>query len=129
MDFREFLALTEVNTVGKHNDHATGAMLQSTQTGSERNPSPGMEGHPNHLPSLDLVPTITKTSQIKYVEKNKNPIRILLADGTRLHFTWDEFKRIQGDEPTMGKTLTVVFQRFPSDTTEETSQIQSVRCY
>lgn len=115
--------------MGTHNDGPGGAFVTSDVSGSE-NPRSGMEGHPLHLPSLDLgMPSITKVSKIQFMEKNKNPIFIYLADGTKLYFTWDEFKKIKGAEPTVGKSITVVFQRFPGDSSDASSQIQSVLCH
>jgi hypothetical protein len=126
MNFREFL-LQERNTVGTHNDKATGAFLSSNQSGSEL---PDMlQGRGVNLPSTDLVPTISRSSPITFVELKKNPILVMLSDGTRMYFTWDEFRRIPGEEPKAGRMLSVTFQRFPGDDSKEYSQIQSVRCY
>jgi hypothetical protein len=126
MNFKEFLKLDEQNTVGTHNDYATGAFLSSDVNGSDG----GMGGTDRKPPffGLDLVPTITRQGRIKFIEMNKNPILILLTDGTRLHLTWDEYKRI-GKEPQVGKTMVVVFQRFPGDASESLSQIQSIEIY
>ncbi|MHA1948726.1 MAG: hypothetical protein ACW99G_03170 [Candidatus Thorarchaeota archaeon] len=125
MNFREYLQLFEANTVGKHNDGPSGGYFSSDQSGSEG--IPGLQGHPLHLPSLDAgLPTVTKTSKIQLVERNKNPIHIYLADGTKLYFNWDEFKRIKGSEPKVGKMMTVVFQRTHGDTRNEPSQLQTV---
>jgi hypothetical protein len=123
MNFKEFL--NEQNTVGKHNDYATAAFLPSDFTGSNT-PFLGVDRKPQ-LFGMDIVPTITRSAQIKLIERNKNPISILLVDGTRLHLTWDEFKRI-GIEPKVGQTITVTFQRFPGDSSQSLSQIQSIRC-
>jgi hypothetical protein len=126
MNFREFL-LQERNTVGTHNDYATGAYLSSNQSGSEL---PDMlQGRGMSLPSTDLLPTLSRCSPITFVELKKNPILVMLSDGTRMYFTWDEFRRIPGEEPKAGKTLSVTFQRFPGDDSKEYSQIQTVRCY
>lgn len=134
--FRDFITLQEQNTVGYHNDgpgggfvQTGGAYLSTNQSGSEQNPSTAMLGHPQWLPGLDLaIPTITKSSRVAFVERNKNPILVLLQDGTKLHFSWDQFKRIEGCEPERGKQLTVVFQRHPQAGKEEISQILSCRC-
>ena len=104
MNFREFL-LQEDNTVGKHNDYAMGAVLPTSYTGSE---SPDqLEGKGMSLPGLDLVPTVSRCSKITFVELKKNPILVLLADGTKMHFTWDEFKRIPGEKPEAGRMMSV----------------------
>jgi len=134
LTFREFL---EQNTVGYHNDgpgsgfvQTGGAYLGSDQTGSEQDPTKAMLGHPQWLPSLDFaIPTVSRTSTVAFVERNKNPILVMLQDGTKLHFSWDQFKRIEGSEPERGKQLTVTFQRNPKAGKEETSQILSCRCH
>jgi hypothetical protein len=132
LKFKEFVKLREMNTVGRHNDGPGGAFLSSDQTGSEA--APDMEGNPLHLPSIDLqipssIPTMTKTSVIRVVERNKNPIFVHLDDGTKLHFTWDEFKRIEGKEPSPGKKLYVVLLRREDDKREEPSQVQRALCF
>ena len=136
LTFREFFTLTEQNTVGYHNDgpgsgfvQTGGAYLSTDQSGSEQSPSASMLGHPQWLPGLDVaIPTVTKTSRVAFVERNKNPILVLLQDGTRLHFSWDQFKRIKGSEPERGKQLTVIFQRHHRAGKDESSQILSCRC-
>jgi hypothetical protein len=136
LSFREFI-LKEENTVGYHNDgpgggfiKTGGAYLSTDQTGSEQNPTLGMLGHSQWLPGLDLaIPTISVSSQVALVERNKNPILVLLRDGTRLNFSWDQFKRIEGCEPMRGKQMTVTFQRNPKAGKTEISQIISCRCH
>lgn len=75
------------------------------------------------------IPTIKKQSPIASVELTKNPIAIYLADGTKLFFTWDEFKRISGDKPCAGKTLYVVMERHPKDTSLQPSKIVKCHCH
>lgn len=121
MDFREFI---ESNTVGTHNDGPGGAYLDTliTQSGILSSPS-----SPIPLGGTDItVPTVNKTSQIRFIEFKKTPILIQLADGTRMYFTLDEFNRIPGGKPQVGKMMTVVFQRNPASQNETSSQIQSV---
>ena len=128
--FQEFISLKEQNTVGTHNDgnRQGGGFMTSDQTGSEG--VPGMEGHPLHMPGWDLgLPKVTKTAQIRFIEKTRNPITVQLTDGTRMFFTIDEFKRIKGCEPEVGKTMAVVFQRNPIDKSEAPSKIETIRCY
>ena len=75
------------------------------------------------LPNIKLdLPTTEKRAKIEYVVNNKNPIMIQLEDGSKLYFTLDEFKRIQG-RPEKGKTLVVHFQRIPNDQIQLPSQI------
>jgi len=122
LQFKKYL--TEQNTVGYHNDGPGAPYLTSDFTGSETPMNYG--GHPTWLPSLDLgLPTVTKTAKIIQIERNKNPISVMLQDQTRLYFTYDEFRRIKGSEPKEGKMMTVVFQRHPGDGSEAPSQVQS----
>mgnify|MGYP003337395045 CR=1 FL=1 len=39
-------------------------------------------------------------------KRNKNPIFIMLSDGTKLYLSWDEFRRVEGVEPEIGKKIT-----------------------
>jgi len=121
MEFKKYL---EQNTIGTHNDGPGAPYLTSDMSGSEQ-PNSNYGGRPNWLPSYDMgLPTVSKSSKIMTVERNRNPINVLLQDGTRLHFTYDEFKRIQGSEPQAGKIMTVTFQRNPNDESETPSKIQ-----
>lgn len=134
--FKEFI-LREENTVGYHNDGpgssfapSGGSYLGSDFTGSEQSTTMGLQGHPVHLPSLDMeIPLITRTGRVKFIERNRNPIFILLSDGTKLYLSWDQFKRIHGPEPEVGKMLSVTFQRHPKATQDENSQISSLTCF
>jgi len=75
---------------------------------------------------MDLgLPTITKSGTIDLMIKNKNPIFVQLSDGSKLFFTHDEFKRIDG-EPERGRKMTIVFQRLSNDTSKQPSQI--IKC-
>lgn len=104
-----------------------GGYLTSDFTGSEQTPK--MTGNPLHLPSIDfVVPKIQRSGVIKQLELKTNPIKMLLSDGTRLFFTYDEFKRIKGAKPEIGKTITVVMQRRLEDKTSNTSQIENIFC-
>jgi hypothetical protein len=66
--------------------------------------------------------SVQKTGRIISFLKNKNPIYIRLSDGTECNFTFDELKKIEGI-PEIGKTMTVIFQRHPSDITNNFSKI------
>ena len=68
------------------------------------------------------ISSVQRTGRITTLMKSKNPIYIRLSDGTECNFSFDEFKRIQGD-PNIGKTMTVVFQRNPDDSTRQYSKI------
>lgn len=132
MNFKQFLeehnplkiqASFSQNTVGSHNDFATSTFLPSTWTGSEN------LGSFNHgLPSTDLnIPTVTRNSKIRYIEKNKNPIKIMLLDGTKLFLTFDEFNRINSYKKLdVGQEINVTFQRQIGDKSLEPSKIIKV---
>lgn len=137
LSFRQFIELAEQNTVGYHNDgpgsgfaqSGGGAMLGSDWTGSEQPEAHGMLGRPLSLPSYDMaVPKVKRQSRVKVLERNNNPILMILDDGTRMSFTYDEFKRIEGREPQQGSLITVVFQRHPRMGASAMSQIDSIRC-
>ena len=124
LNFKEFF---EQNTVGKHNDYAAGAYLNSAQTGHG---GWDQKANPLNVPNLELgLPQVTKTGMVTHVERTKNPIAVFLSDGTRLFFSYDEFRRIKGCEPTPGRTLIVTFQRHPNNQSEHSSQIDKCRCY
>jgi len=79
-----------------------------------------------HLADIDLtIPSVTKTGRITILQLKKSPIYMRLSDGTELNFTWDEYKKIQG-KPSLGKTMTVIFQRHPKDVTNMNSKIEKV---
>lgn len=78
------------------------------------------------LPNLQLdLPTIEKKAKIEIVMDKKNPISIQLSDGSKLFFTYDEYKRIEG-VPERGKTLIVTMQRHPLDKSNLPSKI--IKC-
>lgn len=81
----------------------------------------------NSLPELHLdLPSTEKKSTIEYISDKKNPIVIQLSDGTKLFFTYDEYKRIEG-KPERGKMMIVTFQRLPNHATDLPSQITRCR--
>lgn len=91
-------------------------------------PSPtGYAGDPTSsidLPANSLtIPNVEKTGRIAVLLYKKNPIYIRLTDGTEAFFTYDEYHKIQGEPPAVGKTMTIVFQRHPNDASEERSKI------
>jgi len=78
------------------------------------------------LPSTDpTIPSVEKTGRITCLLLKKNPIYVRLSDGTEAHFSFDEWKRIEG-QPALGKTMTIVFQRHPQDWTQQASKIDHV---
>ena len=75
------------------------------------------------LPSTDMtLSSIEKTGRITTLLLKKNPIYIRLSDGTEANFTYDEYRKIQG-EPALGKNMTLIFQRHPSDASGQHSKI------
>ena len=75
------------------------------------------------LPSTDMtLSSIEKTGRITTLLLKKNPIYIRLSDGTEARFTYDEYRKIQG-EPALGKNMTLIFQRHPSDASGQHSKI------
>lgn len=137
LNFKEFLQkLEEQNTVGKHNDGPGAAYLSAAYTGGTTWQNPASLTTSSHnvrlpeSPGLEaILPSVTRTSQIKLLERNKNPIFMLLADGTKLYLSWDEFRRVKGQTPEVGKSLTVVFQRRDDDRSGTPSKINSILCH
>lgn len=111
------------NTVGTHNDAATAKFLSSTWTGSG-----DIDRIDQSLPVTDLeIPNVTRRSKIRLVEKNKNPIKVQLMDGTTIFLTVDEFRRIDSRtrlEP--NREITVTFQRREGDGGAEPSKVISI---
>lgn len=125
LNFKKFM---EQNTVGKHNDNATGGIVSSDL------PVLDTQKIPSLIVSKEmLLPSVRKTGKIVFLDRNSKQhsklITVLLSDQTKLYFTWDEFKAIKGLEPEVGKSLTVVFQRHAKDKSDEPSQIDSVLCH
>jgi hypothetical protein len=78
------------------------------------------------LPSQQLeLPTIEKRGKIVIIMDKKNPIYVQLSDNSKLYFSHDEYRRIEG-KPEKGKTMIVNMQRLPQDNSDLPSQI--VRC-
>lgn len=125
LDFKSFY---EMNVPGGMGDTAGGAFLTSDFTGSEV-PEKYLGRSPS-LPSTDLqLPSVTKSGRIVVLEKNKNPIFIQLSDGTKMYFTYDEFKRIAPISPEIGRTIVVSLQRHPKTPNDIMSQIENIKCY
>lgn len=100
-----------------------GAYASTDVTGTEQSPTMGYSGHSLHLPSTDLtIPSTVREGRITTLLTKKNPIYIRLSDGTEAHFTYEEFRRIEG-KPDLGKTMTIIFQRHPTDSGRSYSKI------
>ena len=110
-----------------------GPMVPATWSGSQVPDTMGLKGHPLHLPDIDIVlppegtvtPELKKIGFIKEFIYNKDPITVILDDGTTLYFTYDEYKRIQGDLPLVPKLtrLEVSFQTLPQSLYSTPSKI------
>lgn len=115
MNFKKFLEHNPLkihnsfsqNTTGKHNDFATSAFVS-----------------PNWLYTDLQIPTTEKRSEIQDIEKNKNPIKIIFKDGTKIYLTIDEFNRINSYKKLKkGEIVTITFQRNPQDNSSNLSKI------
>lgn len=103
-----------------------GALLSAgwTGSGSESGPTSDRTPYDPHLYGTDLtVPSVRAQGRILSVSYKQNPIHVSLSGGTELDFGYDEFSRIDG-KPEVGKVMTVVFQRHPSDRSGNTSKIE-----
>lgn len=75
------------------------------------------------LPALTLdLPSIEKRAKIETILDKKNPIYVQLSDGSKLFFSFDEFKKIHG-KPARGKTMVLTMQRLAHDKSDSPSQI------
>ena len=145
ISFREYLqAIDEQNTVGVHNDGPGSgfgggggmAFVPSHFTNSEdginnkidQTKLASLDGLiRKSVDNLDLnkgeTPLVTRKSRIMHMAMEENPIRIHLADGTRLFFTRGEWERC--GKPQTGQKMAVVLQRRDSDDSSKPSKIQS----
>jgi hypothetical protein len=108
-DFRNYLALSEY--VATH-----GAVLVPESFAWAKEIA-------KMLPSINLnMPTVEKKARIDLIIDKKNPIYVQLSDGSKLFFTFDEFRRIEG-KPERGRTMIVTMQRLSNDRSDLPSQI------
>jgi hypothetical protein len=128
MNFKNFLKITEQNTVGTHNDFAysSGAFIPSTWSGSEVNPEKLLP----HLPSTDLtIPQVSRSGFVQQIVLNKNPICIMIKDTnpelTKIYLPYDSYKKLP-KIPKEGDRITVVFQRHPEDNSDSISKIEKI---
>ena len=99
-----------------------GGAFVSDQFDNEKPNSTTMD-HPLWLPDTDItVPSLEKTGRITALLLKRNPIYIRLSDGTEANFTYDEYRRIEG-QPALGKVMTILFQRHPGDASRCYSKI------
>ena len=102
-----------------------GSMVSSTWDNSQASDTFNFAGRPLHLPDIDIAlppegtlsHQIKKNGLVKHFIYHKDPITVILDDGTTLYFTYDEYKRIKGDMPIVPNLtrLEVIFQRIPTD--------------
>ncbi len=148
MNFKEFFNLCEFAT---NLDAPLGTVIPAsipfgaTDSGLGQTPPQDDVVRRNEL-QLD-IPSVTVTGRISSIigpgqqqqnqnqqqDGRKNIIQITISGDsnktTHLLLNWHEFKRkhlIKGGELRVGNTVTVVFQRHPSDTSRTPSQIQSI---
>ena len=123
MNFREFI---EQNTVGTHNDTATGGYVDSSAAPDS------LEGRGMTMPTQVFQPNLTvRRGIVKGLgeenssgEPTRNPIPILLSDNTRLSLTWDQYKRI--GKPKKNWEMTVQFLRLADDDSKNPTGIHSI---
>jgi hypothetical protein len=103
-----------------------GAMVSPTWSNSDSGPQLGYAGYDNAKTETDLtIPSVQRQGRITTLLLTKNPIYVRLSDGTEAHFTYDEWRKIDG-EPELGKTMTIIFQRHPQDWSSQHSKIDKV---
>lgn len=91
-------------------DSKIGGALTSSNNGS-------------NMPDIELeIPSTVRSGRITNLMLRKNPIYIRLSDGTEAYFSYDEYRKIEGD-PQLGKTMTITFQRHPNNMSQQASKI------
>jgi len=110
-----------------------GAMVTSSDTGSQAISTLGYTGHPNHLPDIDMainngmfdIPTVTREGIVKKLSDKTKIIEVELEDGTKLFFSPTQYRTIKGETPLVPKftKLKVVFQRLGKDFSLSASNI------
>lgn len=136
--FKEFLITEEMGLgdLGKRIDsfynnrwlgnQINGAFVtRDVPNAAEQSPVHGTGLDSIRLPNELTIPSFERTGRITTLFLKKNPIYVRLSDGTEAHFTYDEYKRIQGT-PELGKTMTIIFQRHPNDWSQNASKIDKV---
>ena len=106
-----------------HYQKRVGAYMSSNVNGTAELPNPTLS---LGLQTNDItIPQQECKGRIVTLLAKRNPILVRLSDGTEANFTFDQWKRIQG-EPALGKTMTIIFQRHPNDATKTHSKIEKV---
>ncbi len=79
--------------------------------------------NPASTSGVDIsVPSVERIGKITHLMLKKNPIYVRLSDGTECNFSYDQFRKIQGN-PEVGKTMSISFQRHPEDAVQQHSKI------
>jgi hypothetical protein len=127
LKFKEYLLLSELNTVGKHNDYATGVIAPSVATGSEVPGTTNYWGHPPYLSSTDMitkgVPTKEVKGKIEMLLTKRDPCYLRLSDGTQLWVPHDALQKRFVGVPKVGRKMSITFQRRAQDNSQVRSQI------
>ena len=110
-----------------------GSMVSASWSGSESPDNGGWQGSTLKMPGIDIsLPPegtvshqLKKSGIVKHLIYNKDPITIILNDGTTLYFTYKEYNRIKGDLPIIPNltNFEVIFQRLPTDMSSIPSKI------
>ena len=115
--FKEFLINEEIGLgeLGTKIDDMMNSKQFGNQIGGALTSAQADNGMSFKFPSTDMtIPSVEKTGRITTLLLKKNPIYVRMSDGTEANFSYEEYRRIQGD-PALGKTMTIFFQRHPED--------------
>lgn len=131
--FKEFLITEDIGLADLgpridrfyHSDYIDGKINGAFTTSSNAMNSPTV-GQAMDLPTTDAsIPSVERTGRITSIITKRNPIYIRLSDGTEDHFSYDEYRKIEG-KPELGKNMTIIFQRHPEDKMQQASKIDKV---
>lgn len=131
--FKEFLITEDIGLADLgpridrfyHSDYID-AKINGAFATSSNGTNSSTVGQAMDLPTTDIsIPSIERTGRITNIIAKRNPIYIRLSDGTEAHFSYDEYRKIDG-KPELGKTMTIIFQRHPEDKTQQASKIDKV---
>ncbi len=110
-----------------------GAIVTSSDTGSQAVSTFGYSGRPNHLPDLDIagndgaygIPIVSKEGMVKSLSYKTKIIEAEIDDGTKLYFTPSQYRLIRGETPLVPKytKIKVDFLRSGKDLTLNASNI------
>lgn len=128
LNFREYLQIIEEYSLPS--DYAGGAIIPTGST-SYQSPNIWTVSTAGEVPQHGIgLPAVTRRGKVVSVEyKPGGNVEIHLEDQTVLRLTYGDFKRI-GGAPVVPheSTLTVVFQRSPTDHGQFMSQITKITC-